>query len=315
MPKPRTKIGVRRRLRPRLRAGLKSATESLLSFTIRWLGHTNLCDRRAVPCGGPSTGRAAALDRGTGLCIVAMKSRNPPEPSTFMNKLLPHRLGRPLGIGVVGRRFRRRRRRLGRIARYGSAGRRRHPAAFGQHRTAAGRRTTSPTRTRSGAGRAATPGATRRQSSMPSRKPALSRPSPDREPPEAGRQPALSAADAAVAEKLRDLIENKLRQHVSREQDRAGVEHSTATATSRRSGSATMRHCRAPGTRSTFLHGVAADGLDPADYPTPNFADIGPDALAADELKLTNSVLHLRAPRQHRTRRLFARERRRSIST
>jgi murein L,D-transpeptidase YcbB/YkuD len=39
-----------------------------------------------------------------------------------------------------------------------------------------------------------------------------------------------------------------------------------------------------------FLHGVAADGLDPKDYPTPTFADHSPERLAADELAVTNSV-------------------------
>src|SRR4029078_5453164 len=37
-----------------------------------------------------------------------------------------------------------------------------------------------------------------------------------------------------------------------------------------------------------FLGSVAADGLDPEDYPTPQFA--APARLAADELLLTNSV-------------------------
>src|SRR6202040_2606988 len=40
-----------------------------------------------------------------------------------------------------------------------------------------------------------------------------------------------------------------------------------------------------------FLHGVAADGLDPRDYPTPTFADRSPERLATDELALTNSVV------------------------
>jgi L,D-transpeptidase YcbB len=39
-----------------------------------------------------------------------------------------------------------------------------------------------------------------------------------------------------------------------------------------------------------FLHGVAADGLDPEDYPTPTFVDLDPTRLAADELTLTNSI-------------------------
>ena len=40
-----------------------------------------------------------------------------------------------------------------------------------------------------------------------------------------------------------------------------------------------------------FLHGVAADGLDPKDYATPTFADRSPERLATDELVLTNSVV------------------------
>ena len=42
---------------------------------------------------------------------------------------------------------------------------------------------------------------------------------------------------------------------------------------------------------ATFLGGVAVDGLDPAQYPVPRFAGTSPEELAADELKLTNSVL------------------------
>ena len=47
-----------------------------------------------------------------------------------------------------------------------------------------------------------------------------------------------------------------------------------------------------PGAQQTvdFLHGAAADGLDPDDYPAPRFADANPARLAADELALTNSV-------------------------
>ena len=41
-----------------------------------------------------------------------------------------------------------------------------------------------------------------------------------------------------------------------------------------------------------FLHGVAADGLDPGAGPSvlPTFADPDPTRLAADELALTNSI-------------------------
>ena len=40
-----------------------------------------------------------------------------------------------------------------------------------------------------------------------------------------------------------------------------------------------------------FLAKVAADGLDPADYPAPKFDNADPVKLAADELTMTNSVL------------------------
>jgi murein L,D-transpeptidase YcbB/YkuD len=104
-------------------------------------------------------------------------------------------------------------------------------------------------------------------------------------------KPALSAQDMAVADKLHDMVENKLRQIVTREQDRAGVE-----AFYRDRGFAPLwvgNNAALPRTKEAiaFLRGVAADGLDPDDYPTPGFADSSPDKLAADELKLTNSVL------------------------
>jgi murein L,D-transpeptidase YcbB/YkuD len=101
----------------------------------------------------------------------------------------------------------------------------------------------------------------------------------------------LSAEDAAVAERLRDLMGSKLGRYVSRGQDRAGVQ---AFYRERKFTPLWIEHNR-PLSRAkeaiAFLRGVAADGLEPADYPTPSFADTGPEALAADELRLTNSVL------------------------
>ena len=78
---------------------------------------------------------------------------------------------------------------------------------------------------------------------------------------------------------------------MTREQDRAGVE-----AFYRDRGFAPLwvgNNAALPRTKDAiaFLRGVGADGLDPDDYPTPGFADSSPDKLAADELKLTNSVL------------------------
>ena len=100
---------------------------------------------------------------------------------------------------------------------------------------------------------------------------------------------AQTADDGGVSAALRDLVENKLSQYVPREQDRAGVlsfyrDRQFAPIWSD-AGKAAPRASQA----MTFLKGVAADGLDPADYPTPAFDD--PQKLAADELTLTQSVL------------------------
>ena len=103
-------------------------------------------------------------------------------------------------------------------------------------------------------------------------------------------KPNRSAEDVALSERLQDLIANKLQQYVTRPQDRTAVE---AFYRGRdfvplwvNAGGAL------PATQQVvdFLHGVAADGLDPKDYPTPTFADRSPERLAADELALTNSI-------------------------
>jgi murein L,D-transpeptidase YcbB/YkuD len=101
--------------------------------------------------------------------------------------------------------------------------------------------------------------------------------------------PTLSAEDAAIAAQLKELVETKLSQSVPREQDRAGI---LAFYKARNfapiwiaSGKPAPRADQAKG----FLKGVAADGLDPADYATPGFTD--PAKLATDELALTNSVI------------------------
>jgi L,D-transpeptidase YcbB len=104
-------------------------------------------------------------------------------------------------------------------------------------------------------------------------------------------KPIKPAEDIAVAEQLRDLIENKLQQYVPRRQDRAGVE----AFYRKRDFAPLWVSAGKPLPRVQqavdFLHGVAADGLDPEDYPTPRFADANPSRLAAAELALTNSVV------------------------
>jgi murein L,D-transpeptidase YcbB/YkuD len=122
-------------------------------------------------------------------------------------------------------------------------------------------------------------------------KPALdARPAEQATPP-AQAVPAVAAEDAAVSRQLKELVENKLQQYVPKEQDRAGV---LAFYTARNfaplwvaSGKASPRAEQA----SAFLKGVAADGLDPADYPAPSFGNADPVKLAEDELAMTNSVV------------------------
>ena len=102
---------------------------------------------------------------------------------------------------------------------------------------------------------------------------------------------ARSAEDVALSERLQDLIANKLQQYVARPQDRNAVqafyrERDFAPLWVNAGGPL-------PATQQMidFLHGVAADGLDPRDYPTPTFADRSPERLATDELALANSVV------------------------
>jgi murein L,D-transpeptidase YcbB/YkuD len=99
-------------------------------------------------------------------------------------------------------------------------------------------------------------------------------------------QPTVAMApvlpeDQPVADQLKDLAEAKLKQYVPREADRTGV---LEFYRSRNFAPLWVTSGKvAPRTQQTidFLHGVASDGLDPSDYPTPRFADSDPARLAA----------------------------------
>ena len=117
----------------------------------------------------------------------------------------------------------------------------------------------------------------------------------------------MEAADVAVAEKLRDLLANRLGKFISRDDDRAAVEAfyrdrgfaplwTTGGAPNARASAATA-----------YLRKVATDGLDPDDYPVPDFAGASdPEARARADVTLTDSVLtfarHARTGRVHFTR-------------
>ena len=109
-------------------------------------------------------------------------------------------------------------------------------------------------------------------------------------PADQAAKPAAVALDP-VAQQLKELTETKLQQYVPREHDRAGVlafyrDRNFAPLWAA-DGKVQPKAQQAAG----FLAKVAADGLDPADYPAPKFDNADPAKLAADELTMTNSVL------------------------
>ena len=104
--------------------------------------------------------------------------------------------------------------------------------------------------------------------------------------------PVSATADSAVADRLREVISGKLERIVSRKADREGVESFYKARDYKplwvSDGAADARAKAA----IAYLGQVETDGLDPSDYPTPNFQSAATaDALAEDELKLTASVL------------------------
>ena len=101
----------------------------------------------------------------------------------------------------------------------------------------------------------------------------------------------VPAADQPVADKLKDLIGAKTSRHFDRKNERAAVEKFYGARDFApvwtQAGSLTAA---AKGVIAR-LKDAASDGLNPADYPVPDFAAAtNPDALADAELKLTASM-------------------------
>ena len=120
--------------------------------------------------------------------------------------------------------------------------------------------------------------------------PAVAAPTPAPEPVKAASN--VPAADQPVADKLRELMGAKASRHFDRKGERAAVEKFYAAREFAplwtQSGAATAS---AKGVIAR-LKDAAAEGLNPADYPAPDFtAAATPDALAEAELKLTASTL------------------------
>jgi L,D-transpeptidase YcbB len=117
--------------------------------------------------------------------------------------------------------------------------------------------------------------------------------SPEAAPPAAiAAAPAAPGPDAAITEALRELGNGKFDRIIGGKKDRTQIE---AFYSSRNNaplwitdGKPNARAAAAIG----YLGHVDADGLDPADYPVPNFANLSTTAdLAEAEIKLTAAVV------------------------
>lgn len=101
----------------------------------------------------------------------------------------------------------------------------------------------------------------------------------------------VPAADQPVADKLKDIIGAKTSRHFDRKNERAAVEKFYGArdfAPVWTQGGALTAAAKGVIAR---LKDAASDGLNPADYPVPDFAAATtPDALADAELKLTASM-------------------------
>ncbi len=106
-------------------------------------------------------------------------------------------------------------------------------------------------------------------------------------------KPAPVTIDTKVADQLRELITGKrLDRFVARKDDRVGVEQFYSARDYKplwTSDGVTNARAKAA---TAYLGQVETVGLDPRDYPAPDFgAADTPDTLAEKELRLTNSVL------------------------
>jgi murein L,D-transpeptidase YcbB/YkuD len=115
---------------------------------------------------------------------------------------------------------------------------------------------------------------------------------PEAAPAAAATAPAAAGPDAAIAEQLHEFGNGKFDRIIGSKKDRTPIE---AFYSSRNyapvwvtDGKANARATAAIG----YLRHVDADGLDPADYPAPNFTALSAPADLADaEIKLTAAVV------------------------
>ena len=118
---------------------------------------------------------------------------------------------------------------------------------------------------------------------------------------------AVVDANAAVTEQLRDLANGKFDRIVGGKKERAAIDAFYAARNYAPLWITDGKPNARASAATAYLGQVGADGLDPADYPVPNFAAIDdPASLAEAELRLSASVVtyahHAQLGRVHWTR-------------
>jgi murein L,D-transpeptidase YcbB/YkuD len=146
---------------------------------------------------------------------------------------------------------------------------------------------------------------TTRDAAPPVASPAIATPPAVTPATVAPAEPPAPTIDQRVAEKLRDMIGGKIDRIIDRKSKTAVEAFYTARGFAPlwvENGAQSGRGKAA----ATFLSGVAADGLDPGDYPVPSFSNGDAGALAEAELKFTATILtyarHAQIGRVHYSR-------------
>jgi len=121
--------------------------------------------------------------------------------------------------------------------------------------------------------------------------PAATAPAAAPAPAPVAAAPAVQSADPVFAEKLREILTARGDRMFSRKGEKASVEAFYRD----RNYAPLWVNNGAPTARATeaiaYLRGVDADGLEPSEYPAPDFKATDPAAMAEAELKFTDSVL------------------------
>ena len=126
---------------------------------------------------------------------------------------------------------------------------------------------------------------------------AAATPTPAPQPDQTAAQPAaapastLNAADTAIADQLRTMSSGKFDKDIGNKKDQividafySGRDYAPLWITDGKVNDQAKAAIN-------YLHHVDADGLDPADYVTPDFASADPAALADAEVKLSMAMI------------------------